>query len=284
MIDKVRFHLQEKIKFLEEEERVNEANKLEAKKWLELLDLITVDQTHYQSAEHLLRTEYERDKESMREAFAENLSDIINKWFDRDYRFSFRKIEKRGKNVYVLVDEKINKSTKKKRTGKLGLACGGGVGQSTAFISALILARSLGSEILILDESFSNVGVEAMESLIQVFPFHKDIQIITTEHYTNLLQFVDHKEITLGIRNNTTTVVKEEFIQGEEMSYVDEEIANIVSSEELILEDTVDVNGVIKNILKATGQVDIEDDGDTDIEEDNEDEGYIDDEFNYSIG
>ena len=68
------------------------------------------------------------------------------------------------------------------------------------------------------------------------------------------------------------------------MSYVDEEIANIVSSEELILEDTVDVNGVIKNILKATGQIDTEDDGDSDIEEDNEDEGYIDDEFNYSIG
>ena len=68
------------------------------------------------------------------------------------------------------------------------------------------------------------------------------------------------------------------------MSYVDEEIANIVSSEELILEDTVDVNGVIKNILKATGQINTEDDGDSDIEEDNEDEGYIDDEFNYSIG
>lgn len=46
----------------------------------------------------------------------------------------------------------------------------------------------------------------------------------------------------------------------------------------------MDVNGVIKNILKATGQIDIEDDEDTDIEEDNEDEGYIDDEFNYSIG
>ena len=228
-IDQVQFHIKEKIKFLETEEKENELNKQEAQKWLNLVELVMKDQVNYTGAQFLIETEHENDKSLMRESFTENLSDIINKWFDRDYSFNFRAIEKKGKNIYVLVDEKINKSSKRKKTGKISLACGGGVGQSIAFISALILSRTLNSEILILDESFSNVGVSAMDSLIQVFPFLSDIQIIATEHYTNLLKYVDHKQITLGIEKGTTIIESQEFILAEEQDFIDEELAEILS-------------------------------------------------------
>lgn len=270
----MRYHIAEKIKFLKKEEEINNENKLYAQQWLDLLQLVNEDQTHYTSAELLIKEEYERDKDHMRNAFADNLSEMINKWFDRDYKFKFRKIEKRGKNTFVLVDEKINKSTKRKRTGKLGLACGGGVGQSIAFISGLILARSLGSEILILDESFSNVGKAAMESLVQVFPYLNDIQIITTEHYTDLLRHVDHREITLGIKNNTTVVVNVEDVEGEELDTIDEGIKDILATDEMIIEDTGGTVGTIKDILVTTGQVGIEDKDELE---------FIDDEFSYTV-
>ena len=163
--------------------------------WSNVRQMIEQDMGNYVASRTLLHEQYIREKENTRQELANMVQTIMNKWFDEEYRLEFRHIESGKKSYYILVDTRINKTKKgKSRSSRLSTAYGGGASQAIPFIISIILLRTLGGDMIILDEAFSEVGLEAMEALMQSMPYLKDFQVISIEHYTNTLKYVDKKK------------------------------------------------------------------------------------------
>ena len=127
----------------------------------------------------LLETYYAREKEKVTRKLEKDLTEIINLWYENDYDFMIYSQTQRGKVYTTLID--------KKRKGRLNLICGGAVKQTLGVLFNFAFIRSVGSEFIFLDESFSSLGMEEIHRLPDVFDMINDLQLICIEHKVELI-------------------------------------------------------------------------------------------------
>lgn len=142
-------------------------------------DLSENETKYIKKAISLLEVYYTNTKKSVTVKLEKDISEVVNLWYANDYDFHIETRTSRGKVYTTLID--------KKRRGRLNLVCGGAVKQTLGVLFNFAFIRSVGSEFIFLDESFSSLGIEEVNRLPDVFEMLDDIQMVCIEHKCELI-------------------------------------------------------------------------------------------------
>ena len=126
-----------------------------------------------------LETYYSVVKERVIEKLQKDITEVVNLWYDNNYDFYINTVTSRGKVYTTLMD--------RKRKGRLFLVCGGAVKQTLGVLFNFAFIRSMGSEFIFLDETFSSLGINEVNRLPDVFNMLNNIQLICIEHKCELI-------------------------------------------------------------------------------------------------
>ena len=158
-----------------------------------LLQQCFLDEELIQTTIAELDSFYEVHKQTLSQELCDELTDIVNMVFDNTYNFKFTTSYNRNYTYTNLIDTI--------RNGKVKNCCGSACRQMISFIISVIILKHKGSEILCLDESFSNFGVEEIKKMPEILSMIDNVQIIFTEHKIDLEEY-DNMNIIEIVREN----------------------------------------------------------------------------------
>lgn len=180
ILDKTPVIQSDSVLLLLEEQKKQIAEQLELlHKLFNIRDLSEKEVKYIKKAITLLETYYTNTKKSVTVKLEKDISEVVNLWYANDYDFHIETRAARGKVYTTLID--------RKRRGRLNIVCGGAVKQTLGVLFNFAFIRSVGSEFIFLDESFSSLGIEEVNRLPEVFEMLDDIQMVCIEHKCELI-------------------------------------------------------------------------------------------------
>ena len=126
----------------------------------------------------ILEMFYDNQKKNIVAYLREQITNVINIWYNNDYNLQFETVSKTGKIMTVLVD--------KNRYGSLDIVCGDAVKQTISSLFAFTFIKSCGGDFVFLDEAYSNLGIEEINRLPEVLK-DVDLQLFMIEHKCKLI-------------------------------------------------------------------------------------------------
>ena len=169
----------------ERNSRVDEAER-EYMKYSLLLEKLNKDLSDLKTSSDSLKRLYNKEKVKVTTDIEEDITEILNKFFNASYDFTLVPRVERNKPTYRLLDKEL--------VGDLSEICGGAAQQTLGYLFQIYTLKKLGGGVMWLDEAFSSFGLEEIREIAHVLDDMDDIQLIITEHKEELFEDLNYKE------------------------------------------------------------------------------------------
>lgn len=159
-----------------------------------------------------LKQWYNRYKEDIINNLQANINEMLNGFFGDNHRI--RLIQNIQRNNSVVTMEEVDSMGNK--LGDIGVRLSGAQKQLVGFLIQASILSTLGSDFMVLDETFSSFGNEEIKKIPKILENLEDIQIICIEHKDDMFKELPIRTIELGRDLEQGTYIKN-IVEAEEV-------------------------------------------------------------------